>query len=268
MKLRLASVCLAAAILPAVVLASRKPAPAPKKLLVVSHAAGFRHSSIPTAEKTLAEIGEKSGAFTVDYCRNADDVKAMMTAENLKKYDGVFFANTTANIGIPDLGAFLDWLKSGKGFMGAHAAADTNKSADLNGDMRFVEMIGGQFNGHGRQCEIEPAVEDRQHPSTAHLGSTYKIFDEIYLFKDWDRTKCRSLLSMDKHPPDGNPKAGEPGDYPVAWCKAYGKGKVFYTSLGHREDVWENETYRQHLLGGIRWALGLAKGKSEPILRK
>jgi Trehalose utilisation. len=101
---------------------------AKKKLLIVSHTTGFRHSSIPTAEKVLTELGEKSGDYTVEYCRNGDDVKKMLTPLwlNGNHIDGVFFANTTGNLGIPDLHAFLDWIAAGHGFAGAHSAGDTS----------------------------------------------------------------------------------------------------------------------------------------------
>jgi len=238
--------------------------PAKKRLLVVTHTAGFRHDSIPTAEKTLEEIGERSGVFSVDYCRNADDVKRMLTPEYLKNVDGVFFANTTGNLGIPDLAAFLDWIKEGHAFLGAHAAADTYHPASIGGDRSFVDMLAGEFAGHGRQCEVECLVEDAKHPAVKHLAPRWKIFDEIYLFKENPRPRTHVLLALDKHPNDGNPRANQPGDYLIAWCKMYGRGRVFYTSLGHRKEVWEDENYRQHLLGAIRWALGLAKGDAKP----
>lgn len=247
-----------------------KKAPAKKRLLVVTHTAGFRHEeAIRIGEPVVKELGEKSGAFEVDYCRTEEEVRRTFTPEGLKPYDGVFFLNTTTNaqrnsLGIADLKWFLDWLKSGKAFIGAHAAADTYKSGDLKGDLSFVEMIGGEFRTHGAQCEVEAKVEDPSHPAVAHLGSTFKIFDEIYLFNHNDRSKLHVLLSLDKHPNDGSPDANKPGDYLVSWCKMYGKGRVFYTSLGHRGDVWQNPAYQQHLLGGIRWALGLAKGKAKP----
>ncbi len=240
--------------------------PKKKKILVVSHTAGFRHSSIPTGEKTLTEIAEKSGQFTVEFCRTAEDVKAMLTPEylNANGFDGVFFNNTTGNLGIPDLKAFLKWIESGKAFMGAHAATDTYKTSDLGGDRSFVEMIGGEFRTHGAQCEVDAIVDDPKHPATQHFGSSYKVFDEIYILNHSSRDRVRVLLSLDKYPNDKSPSAGQPGDHLLSWCKMYGKGKVFYTALGHREDVWESEPYRQHLLGGIRWALGLAKGDATP----
>src|SRR6266853_6646508 len=87
---------------------------APKKLLVVTVTKGFRHSSIPTAEKVLAELGQESGAFTVDYVRTDEEMAQKMTAAALKDYDGVIFANTTGDLPLPDKQAFLDWIKSGK----------------------------------------------------------------------------------------------------------------------------------------------------------
>jgi hypothetical protein len=248
---------------------SKVASPAKKKrLLIVTHTAGFRHSSIPTAEKTLTEIGERSGLFDVAYCRTKEDVEKMLTPEGLKGFDGVFFANTTGNLGIPNLQAFLDWIKAGHAFLGAHSATDTYHPESIGGDRSYVEMIGGEFATHGRQCEVEAIVEDTRHPAVAHLGSTYKVFDEIYLFKENTRTKVKVLLSLDKHPNDGSADANKPGDYLLAWCRMYGKGRVFYTALGHREDVWESEPYRQHLLGAIRWAFGLAKGDATPGVKR
>ena len=97
----------------------------PKHLLVVTVTKGFRHSSIPTSEKVLGELAQKDGSFTVDYVRNDDEMKEKMTPEALKKYDGVIFASTTGVLPLPDKQAFLDWIKSGKAFIGMHAATDT-----------------------------------------------------------------------------------------------------------------------------------------------
>ena len=115
----------------------------PKKLLVVTVTKGFRHSSIPTAEKVLGELGPKSGVFTVDYVRNDQELGEKMTPESLKKYDGVIFANTTGDLPLPDKQAFLNWIKSGKAFIGMHSATDTFRGhTPLDA---YVEMIGGEF---------------------------------------------------------------------------------------------------------------------------
>ena len=227
---------------------------APKKLLVVTVTKGFRHGSIPTAEKVLGQLAKSSGAFEVDYVRNDEDMKTKMTLESLKKLDGVIFANTTGDLPLPDREGFVQWIKSGNAYIGMHSCSDT-----FHGFPAFVEMLGGEFQTHGAQATVECLNQDLSHPSVQHFGESFTIHDEIYLMKSFHRNRVHGLLTLDKHP---NTKM--PGDYPIAWSKKVGKGTVFYTSLGHRNDVWENEKYQAHVLGGIRWALGLAKGNSEP----
>src|SRR6266702_1384269 len=185
---------------------------APKKLLVVTVTKGFRHSSIPTAEKILAELGQKSGVFTVDYVRTDEEMAQKMTAAALKDYDGVIFANTTGDLPLPDKQAFLDWIKSGKAFIGMHSATDTfrgHKPLDA-----YVEMIGGEFVHHGAQAEVDCINQDPKHPACRQLGPTFHLKDEIYLLNGFDRTKVHALLMLDKHPNDKTP-----GDFPIAWCK-------------------------------------------------
>ncbi|MEX2382867.1 MAG: ThuA domain-containing protein [Opitutales bacterium] len=222
-----------------------------KNLLVVTVTKGFRHGSIPTAERVLGEIAERSGEFTVDYVRDDEEMAEKMTVEALQNYDGVFFANTTGDLPIPDREAFLLWIRSGKGFMGAHSATDTYHNFPP-----FTDMIGGRFQTHGPQLEVNVIVEDPHHPATCHYSSSFDIYDEIYILRDFHRDRVHGLLTLNQQPQPNNRK---PGDYPIAWTKNYSEGRVFYTSLGHRDDVWESEDYQKHLIGGIRWALGLVE---------
>lgn len=307
----------------------------PKKVLVVSVTTGFRHSSIPTAEKVITRLGQESGAFTViDYARQptvkvpqrpnppgkpkepgdaADDAAkakyksdlarfesaqkrfeaelekfkadeprvnsaraeydeqlkeslAKLSPENLKKYDAVIFANTTGDLPLPDKQGFIEWVKNGGALIGMHSASDT-----FHGFRPYIEMLGGEFQTHGAQAAVECNVNDTAHPACKHFGSEFKVFDEIYIIKSYEPSSVHELLTLDKHP---NTK--EPGHYAVAWAKEFGKGKVFYTSLGHREDVWDPdeknrknppavaEAYQKHILGGIKWALGLEAGDATP----
>ena len=269
---------------------------APKKILVVTVTKGFRHSSIETAEKVLAELGEKSGVYTVEYARvspNAPEFKGAdgkpdkeklgaaiknvlaekMSAAALKNYDGIIFANTTGDLPLPDKQAFLDWIKSGKAFIGMHSATDTfDGHTPLDA---YTEMIGAEFKRHDSvQPEVDCINQDPKHPACNPLPASWHLKDEIYYMNGFERSKVHGLLMIDK-----NPKDKEPGDYPVAWCKMYGKGRVFYTSLGHREDVWDPNTpasfkrenpkevaelYQKQILGGIKWALGLEEGSANP----
>ncbi len=266
-------------------------ADAPKKLLVVTTTTGFRHSSISTAEKILAQLGSDSGVYTVDYVHQppnqpvkpkagaSDEEQAAykiaqaawdetlkaalqkLSPESLKQYDGVVFASTTGDLPIPDRQGFLDWIKAGHAFIGIHAASDT-----FHGWPGYIDMLGGEFAHHGRQVAVDCLNQDETSPATVPLGKSFHIQqEEIYQFKNYDPTKVHDLLIMDKHP-----ETGAAGHFAVSWTKKYGAGRVFYTSLGHREDVWDTDpaikdrkntvdiskAYEQHVLGGIKWALG------------
>jgi len=174
---------------------------APKKVLVVTVTKGFRHSSIETAEKVLAELGEKSGAFTVDYARVEPNdpqykgtdgkpdgakldaaIKAVlaekMSPAALQNYDAVIFANTTGDLPLPDKEAFLEWIKSGKGFVGMHAAGDT-----FHGFPGFIDMLGAEFKMHDRQVEVHCINQDKRFPACRGLPQDWVVYDEIYQFK-------------------------------------------------------------------------------------
>ena len=192
-----------------------------------------------------------------------------MSAEALKQYDAVIFANTTGDLPLPDNPAFLDWIKSGKGFVGMHAAGDTFPR--LSG--LLLTCSATDFKTHAAQLEVKPINQDPECPACAHFGKDWKVFDEIYQMQKFDPAKVHGLLTLDKKP---DPKDRSPGEYPVAWCKEYGKGRVFYTSLGHREDVWDPtwrdrknskevaEAYQKHILAAIKWAVGLEQMNAKP----
>lgn len=263
---------LPAAILTAALTLTAMAENAPKKLLVVTVTKGFRHSSIPTAEKVLGKLAQDSGIFTVDYVRTDEDMAAKMTPEKLREYDGFIFANTTGILPLPDKAAFLDEIRGGKAFIGMHSASDTFHGQGMLDP--YIDMCGGEFAGHGAQVGIECLVMDPDHPANKHLKQSWNINqEEVYLMKNYDRHNLRDLLSLDKHPN----KKQEIGHFPVSWCKSFGEGRVFYTSLGHREDIWSEEEsnrrnpthvsmdYQKHILGGIKWALGLESGESTPL---
>ena len=274
---------------------------APKKLLVVATTTGFRHASIPTLEKMLSQLAKESGEFTVDFVEQPpghaatgfsaklkkdatpeekmafDDAEAKwngslktalqkLSPENLKNYDGVVFVSTTgyAPLPLPDAPGFFAWLKAGHAFIGLHAASD------IHGWPEYTKMIGGEFAHHGAQTNVICLNQDLSHPATAMLGKSFAIsLEEIYQFKSYDPAKVHDLLIMDKHPEHQE----QSGHFAVSWCKDYGAGKVFYTSLGHREDVIDADpemknrknsvsiakAYQAHVLGGIEWALGIKK---------
>jgi type 1 glutamine amidotransferase len=220
------------------------------RVLVVTHTEGFRHTSIPVAEATVSALGQRSGLFTTDFCRTADDTARMLTPSALAGVHAIVFANTTGRLPVPDLDALLRWIGEGHGFAGMHSASDTYHEAPA-----YLDMLGNEFLTHGDQTTVEALVENPSHPASSPLGQRFRVFDEIYKFTRPNRGSVTMLLSLDRHPADGLPEAGQPGDLPLAWAKNYGQGRVFYTALGHREDVWQNPLYQQHILGGIRWVL-------------
>jgi type 1 glutamine amidotransferase len=300
----------------------------PKKLLVVTVTTGFRHSSIETAEKVIAELGTKSGAFTVDYVhqpegqpknpgrppvRGAKDsdesfkakqdaysaaladfntangawnekIKAYMAEhmaiDKIKHYDGFVFANTTGDLQFPDRDGFIKLIEGGKGFIAMHSGSDTYHPFP-----GYIRMLGGEFETHKAQVEVQPIVHNPAHPIVQHVPMGWKVFDEIYIIKSFDKAQVHGLLGLNTHPnfaqlsPEEQEKAK--GRYfPMSWCKEFGAGRVFYTSLGHREDVWDPTwkegtkdrknspeiayTYQEMILNGIQWALKLIDAPSAP----
>ncbi len=196
------------------------------------------------------QLGRESALFETSFCRTADDVRRMLTPGALNGVGAVVFANTTGDLGVPDLPAFLAWVADGHGFVGIHSASDT-----YHGAPAYLEMLGNEFDTHGNQAEVDAVVEAPGHPAVAHLGARYRVFDEIYRFVRNNRGNVTPLLTLDRYPADGLARAGELGDLPLAWTKSHGSGRVFYTALGHRQELWRDMRFQQHVLGGIRYAL-------------
>ena len=239
---------LLASLFAAAMTTAASPAPAtPPRVLVVTVTKGFRHDSLPDLEKLVADLAQQTGAFAVDYARTDEELAAKTTAAALDGYGAVVFASTTGDLPLADRDAFIKWVEAGHGFVGIHAATDT-----FHGYAPYVEMIGGEFERHGKQVEVRAAVRDPKHPSTRELPSQVAVFDEIYEFKSHDPAKVHLLLGMDAHP-----QTGAPGKFSLAWTRTPGKGRVFYTALGHRPDVIAAPWYREHVKGGLLWALGV-----------
>lgn len=251
---------------------------AKKKILVLTFSEGFKHSSLGHAEDTIKKVGEDSGAFEAECLHlwqfDSERINlSFLTPEYLNRYDGLFFYTTT-NFHKRDIDllteeqrqGFLDYLKNGGAYIGSHSASDTFYKW-----LEYGEIVGGYFSGHpwgSNSPAVTIKVEDKDHPATKMLGDSWTIQDEIYQFKaPYSRKKLHILLSLDNAKTDmekDNLLHGKDGDYAVAWCREYGKGKCFYTALGHREEVWSDPTFQAHLLGGIKWALGLEPGDATP----
>jgi type 1 glutamine amidotransferase len=312
--------------------ASSSSAAEAKRVLVCTVTTGFRHSSIPYAEKTLEKLGKESGDFTVvgfvqqpdiqvpqaprkpkDLAADADDNAKKRYANDITKYegemakwtpevqaaakaskeqfdtavkknlerlsptnlvaekiDGVIFANTTGELPLPDRDGFIKWIEDGHAFIGMHSASDT-----FHPFRGYIDMLGGEFETHKAQVPADLVAGDIAHPANGGIGAKFDLAqEEMYHIKSQDRSKVRALWFM-RHDPS---VVTELKFFPVSWCRKAGTGKVFYTSLGHREDLWSDspeikdrknsvevsKQYQAHILGGIKWALGLVEGSSEP----
>jgi len=256
----------------------------PKKLLFLTHAGLYKHTSLGPAEKAVMELG-KAGGFDVTALAGYQlDAKehdfSFLTPEYLAQFDGVMMM-TNGNLRFTEAQkqSLVDFVGSGKGFIGAHCASLTFYDYPAFGD-----MLGGYFHRNLPQGTIAVLkVEDPTHPATRMLGAGWPLVDEFYLFgtAPWEaskpddnidvlfknkipmgfsRSRVRVLLSLDTEKMDlsKQPHLVRGGDYPQAWTREYGKGRSFYTSLGHRDDIWSNDpVFRAHITGGIRWALGL-----------
>ena len=237
----------------------------PQRVLVCSVTAAFTHGSIPYVNRALEEIAEGDDRFeVVGWIGDAEELDQLAPdALRSNEIDAVIFNNTSGDLPLPDLDGFVEWIEAGHGFVGIHAASDT-----LKGEARYTEMLQGVFDGHGPQVEATLHAGDTEHPAHADIGETWHLpREEIYLHREHDREKVNVLWYMRHHPnhPDRE------GYYPIAWSRMAGEGRVFYTALGHRNDlvsidpdmngrvnpVEVAEQFRAHVLGGIVWALGI-----------
>lgn len=226
-------------------------------VLYVTQSAGFAHPVLPHSEAVFERIARESGRLDLTVSRDA----SALTAATLADYDAVVFF-TTGELPMDDAqkAALLAWVRDGGAFVGVHSATDTFYEWPGYG-----RLIGGYFDGHPWHQEVAVRVEDRQHPATRHLGGSFRIHDEIYQHRDWSRDDVRVLLSLDIGSVDMNARniRRTDGDFALAWTRQEGAGRVFYTALGHRPEVWDDPRFQTHLLQGIAWAVGDPAGGAD-----
>lgn len=226
---------------------------APKRVLYVTHSAGYRHGSIPVS----VEVVERLGRASVDYEVVATEDLSRISAEALKGFDALFFY-TSGELALSDgqKRAMLAFVRGGGGFGGVHSAADT-----LYTWPEYGRLIGAYFDGHPWVQRVRMNVEDPDHPATAKLPPSFEMVEEIYQFRDFSRDNVRVLLRLDTDSVDLK-AAGvhrTDGDFGLAWRRTYGSGRVFYTALGHFDDTWRDERFQAMLDGALRWLTGAGK---------
>lgn len=263
----------------------------PRRVLVLGKAAGWVHTSIPLAAKMVEYLGDKTGAWMTTITYDS----AAITPENLKQYDAIFLASTTGAFlddpndkAVTELrrNALLDFVKSGKGLAGIHAASDCYHSRTppaepggapiLKGTWpEFNELIGGFFKWHWNYPTLIPVkVDDPASPLTAMFSPRgYDIVDETYTYAQdsFSRKRVRVLTSVNYAKMGAEDKAKEPaatkrtdGDYALSYIQRVGNGRVFYESHGHDEKVYFSRPFVAHMLAGIQYAIGDLKADDSP----
>jgi type 1 glutamine amidotransferase len=225
---------------------------APYDVLVFSKTAGFRHDAIPTGIATIRELGAANN-FTVTATEDAN----AFTTGNLAQYETVVFLNTTGDVlNATQQTAFESYIRSGKGFVGVHAAADTEYDWPFYG-----ELVGAYFSSHPAIQQVTERVENRAHAATAHLGQTWVRTDELYNYRTNPRSTARVLATLDESTYSGGTMGA---DHPHTWCKVHQGGRSFYTGNGHTQASYAEPAFRSMLLGGLRYTAGRTDADCRP----
>jgi len=226
----------------AVLLLITSAALAKNKVLVFAKTAGYHHKSIDVGIKAIQDLGAKYH-FEVE----ATTDSTVFTLANLKKYDAVIFLNTTGNVLSDDQQkAFEQYIRAGGGFVGVHAATDTEYDWPW-----YNGLVGAYFNGHPKQQEAVLTIVDPNNIATKHLPHTWKRFDEWYNFKSMAKD-LHVLITIDESSYTGGTNGA---NHPMAWYHTYEGGRAFYTELGHTDESYADPLYLQHLWGGMQYAM-------------
>jgi len=211
------------------------------KILVFFETKGFYHSSIPVAVAALQKLGQSNNMLV-----DTTSLSETFLQDNLQDYNAVVFMSTTGDVfNEAEQAAFKKYINNGGGFVGIHAATDTEY-----GWPWYNQLVGGYFKSHPKQQEAVLNVVDVNHKSTKHLPAQWKRFDEWYNFKDM-QPGLHILMTIDEKSYQG----GEMGElHPMAWYHKFDGGKAFYTELGHTNESYADPLFLSHILGGIRYA--------------
>ncbi|WP_114790050.1 ThuA domain-containing protein [Niabella yanshanensis] len=214
------------------------------RVLVMTKTAGFYHASIPKGVEAIQKLGAENG-FDVDVTKDS----SLFTDQNLKKYAAIIFLSTTGTLFNDDQKAAVQkYIRGGGGFVGIHAAADTEY-----GWPWYNKLVGAWFASHPKQQVAQLVVKDRKHLSTQHLPGIWERKDEWYNFKNIN-PDVKTLITIDEKSYEG----GKNGDFhPMAWCHNFEGGRAFYTGLGHTDESFSEPLFLKHVLGGIQYAMGI-----------
>jgi type 1 glutamine amidotransferase len=238
-----------------------------KKVLVIGEEKGYRHEAVTHAMVTIDKLGRDSGLWDTVIRTDTEALtkkKLEYNAKNLNDFDAiVFYTAGTLEMDDQKRADFLSAIRDdGKGFVGIHSATITFTSWPDYG-----EMIGGYFDEHPwNTFEAPVVVEDPAFPGMKAWGPSFVLTDEIYQMKNFSRSNTRVLMRLDASKLDlANPRVHRTDkDFAVAWAKMYGKGRVFYTTLGHVETNWDKPEMQTMMTEAIKWALRLVDADVTP----
>jgi type 1 glutamine amidotransferase len=241
--------------------------PAMKRLLIIGEEKGYRHEAVSHAAATIERLGRESGLWGTTIRTDTEALtkkKLEYNAKNLNDFDAVlFYTGGELEMNGEQKAALLSFVRDdGKGFIGVHSAAIT--FADWP---EYREMIGGFYDEHPWVTFDAPiVVEDANFPGMQQWPKEFVLEDEIYQMKDWSRENVRVLMKLDSGKIDlKNPQVHRKDrDFAVAWAKMYGKGRVYYSTLGHVEQNWDDPRLQQMYVGAIKWAIGLVDADVTP----
>ncbi|MEX2264611.1 MAG: ThuA domain-containing protein [Bryobacteraceae bacterium] len=223
--------------------------------MYITHSAGFVHDSIQVSRQVLSNLSPDLEVVTTT------DL-SQISAENLRSFDVVFFFTSgELNLSGQQKSDLLNFVREGKAFGGVHSATDT-----LYTWPEYGEMIGGYFDGHPWAQDVEIDIEDPGHPIVRHLAPSFRIADEIYQFREFSRDRVRVLMTLDT----GSVNLNAPGvnradgDFALAWVRNYGRGRVFYTALGHGDETWLDPRFQEMLCNALLWLAGEIPGEAAP----
>jgi hypothetical protein len=245
------------------------PARAKKRILVISQTRGFQHDSIPATMASIWKWGHDTGLWEA-YLRTDTELltkkKLANNTKTLPDFDAVVFASSTGEMDLDDQqkADLLGFVREdGRGFVGVHASADANYKWE-----EYGLLTGGWFDEHPWSTFEAPIVlEDPDFPAVRHFPKTFVKRDEIYQLKNWSRNNVNVLLRLDENRLDyaNNPRIHRADhDFAVAYAKMYGKGRVFYSTLGHTNESWDDPDIQKMYFEAIRWALGMTDGSTTP----
>jgi uncharacterized protein len=242
-------------------------APARKKLLVIGEEKGYRHEAVSHAMTTIATLGRSSGLWDTMLRTDTEALtktKLEYNAKNLNDFDAVlFYTGGTLEMDDEQMASLLSFVHDeGKGFVGVHSAAITFTKWPA-----FGEMLGGWYDEHPWNTFAAPiVVEDATFPGMSAWPAAFTLTDEIYQVKAFSRASSRVLMRLDAGKLDlANPRVHRADrDFAVAWAKMYGRGRVFYTTLGHVEANWDKPEMQALMTGAIKWALRLVDADVTP----